>query len=82
MELKLKRPLIFFDLETTGVNVTHDRIVEISVVKVNPDNSIVERTRRINPGCHIPEEATAIHHISDADVADCPTFRQIAHSLQ
>ena len=82
MDLKLKRPLIFFDLETTGVNVTHDRIVEISVVKVNPDNSIVERTRRINPGCHIPEEATAIHHSSDADVADCPTFRQIAHSLQ
>lgn len=81
MKLNLKRPVIFFDLETTGTNVTNDRIVEISLIKVNPDGSEVERTRRINPGCPIPAEATAVHHITDGDVADCPRFKQIAASL-
>lgn len=81
MKLNLKRPIIFFDLETTGTNITADRIVEISVIKVMPDGKEIERTRRINPGIPIPAEATAVHHISDADVADCPSFRQIAKSL-
>lgn len=81
MKLNLKRPIIFFDLETTGTNITSDRIVEISVIKVTPDGREIERTRRINPGISIPAEATAVHHISDADVADCPSFKQVAKSL-
>ena len=81
MNLKLKRPIIFFDLETTGVDVAHDRIVEISMVKIGVDGEKVVKTRRINPQMHIPEEATAVHGISDEDVKDEPTFRQIAKSL-
>lgn len=81
MKLKLNRPLVFFDLETTGVNLTADRIVEISTVKLMPDGTIEERTRRINPEMHIPEEATAVHHIKDEDVRNEPTFRQVAKSL-
>ena len=81
MKLNLKRPIIFFDLETTGVNTSRDRIVEISLVKVMPDGEEIIKTRRINPEMPIPAEATAIHHISDEDVKDCPTFRQIAKSL-
>ena len=81
MSLKLKKPLVFFDLETTGMNITHDRIVELSFLKLMPDGSTVEKTRRINPGMPIPAEATAVHHITDADVANEPTFAQIAKSL-
>lgn len=81
MKLNLTRPLVFFDLETTGTNITHDRIVEISIVKVMPDGTDTERTRRINPGMPIPAEATAVHHITDADVANEPSFKQIAKSL-
>ncbi len=81
MKLKLERPLIFFDLETTGTNITHDRIVELSYIKVYPDGSDERKTRRLNPEMPIPAESTAIHHITDADVANEPTFRQIAKSL-
>lgn len=81
MQLRLQRPIIFFDLETTGTNITHDRIVEISIIKVLPSGEEQERTRRINPEIPIPAEATAIHHITDADVANEPTFRQLAKSL-
>lgn len=81
MKLNLKRPIIFFDLETTGTNINRDRIVELSLIKVHPDGTEYERTRCLNPEMHIPEEATAVHNITDADVADCPTFRQIADSL-
>lgn len=81
MQLKLNRPIIFFDLETTGVNVTEDRIVEISLIKVWPDGREMERTRRLNPEMHIPEAATAVHGISDDDVAGEPTFKQVASSL-
>ncbi len=81
MQLNLKKPIVFFDLETTGVDITHDRIVEISIIKVLPSGEEQEKTRRINPGMPIPPEATAIHHISDEDVADCPMFKQIARSL-
>jgi DNA polymerase-3 subunit epsilon len=81
MNLKLKRPIIFFDLETTGVDTSNDRIVEISLVKVSPDGTKSVKTRRINPEMHIPEEATAVHGITDEDVKDEPTFKQIAKSL-
>lgn len=81
MKLNLERPLIFFDLETTGTNITRDRIVELSYIKVYPDGSEESKSRRINPEMHIPAESTAIHHITDADVAGEPTFRQIAKSL-
>ena len=81
MQLNLKRPIVFFDLETTGVDTARDRIVEISLVKVMPDGREIVKTRRINPGMHIPAEASAIHHITDEDVKDCPRFAQIAKSL-
>lgn len=81
MELNLTKPIVFFDLETTGTNITQDRIVEISIIKVLPDGKEIEKTRRVNPGIPIPAEATAVHHITDEDVANEPTFRQIAKSL-
>ncbi|MBP3482396.1 MAG: 3'-5' exonuclease [Alistipes sp.] len=81
MKLNLKRPIIFFDLETTGVDTAKDRIVEISLVKVMPDGEEIVKTRRINPQMHIPAEATAIHGITDDDVKECPIFAQIAKSL-
>lgn len=81
MKLNLERPLIFFDLETTGTNITRDRIVELSYIKVYPDGNEESKSRRINPEMPIPAESTAIHHITDADVANEPTFRQIAKSL-
>ncbi len=81
MELKLTRPIIFFDLETTGTNLQHDRIVELSYIKVFPDGRETEKTMRINPEMPIPAEATAVHHITDEDVADCPTLKQVAHSI-
>ena len=81
MELKLKRPIVFLDLETTGVDPAKDRIVEISLVKVQPDGSKEVKTRRINPGMPIPPESTAIHGIADDDVKDEPRFEQIAKSL-
>ena len=82
MKLNLKRPMIFFDLETTGTDTANDRIVEISMVKVSPDGGKDIKTRRINPEMPIPAEATAVHHITDEDVKDCPTFKQIAKSLK
>ena len=81
MKLKLSRPIVFFDLETTGTNVSTDRIVEISLVKLMPNGEVKSKTRRINPQMPIPAEATAVHHITDADVADEPTFAQVANSL-
>ncbi len=81
MQLNLKRPIVFFDLETTGVDTSKDRIVEISLVKVMPNGEKIIKTRRLNPEMPIPAEATAVHHITDEDVKDCPTFRQVAKSL-
>jgi DNA polymerase-3 subunit epsilon len=80
-KLALRNPIVFLDLETTGIDVVHDRIVEISLVKVMPDGSREVKTRRLNPGIPIPPEATAVHHISDEDVRDCPSFREVARSL-
>ena len=79
--LNLKNPLVFFDLETTGINVAQDRIVEISFLKVKPNGEEIAKTRRINPEMHIPEQATAVHGISDDDVKNEPTFKQIAKLL-
>ena len=81
MELALKNPIIFFDLETTGTNILRDRIVEISYIKVMPSGNETERTLRINPGMPIPAEATAIHHITDDDVKNAPPFKQVAQEL-
>jgi DNA polymerase-3 subunit epsilon len=81
MQLNLRNPLVFFDLETTGINIVKDRIVEISFVKVYPNGKEETKTRRINPGMPIPPESTAIHGISDEDVKNCPTFKEIAKSL-
>lgn len=81
MQLNLKNPLIFFDLETTGINISKDKIVEISLLKVYPNGKEEVKTRRINPEMPIPAASTAIHGISDEDVKDCPTFKQVAKSL-
>lgn len=82
MRLQLKRPIVFFDLETTGTNVTQDRIVEISMVKVLPDGKEpVKDTRRVNPGMKIPAEATAIHGITNEDVANCRSFKEMAKEI-
>lgn len=81
MELVLERPLVFFDIESTGTNPYRDRIVEIAVIKVMPDGSREDVVRRINPCMPIPAGASAVHGIYDADVADCPTFDVVAHNL-
>ncbi len=82
MELDLKNPLIFFDLETTGTNVATDRIVELSYIKLFPyEREPQRRTIRINPEMPIPAAATAVHHISDEDVKDEKTFKQVAKEL-
>ncbi len=81
MELNLKNPLVFFDLETTGTNIVSDRIVEISYLKVSPNGKEECKTRRINPEMPIPAEASAVHGIFDEDVKDCPTFKEVAKSL-
>jgi DNA polymerase-3 subunit epsilon len=81
MKLDLKNPIIFFDLETTGINVASDRIVEISYLKVDLGGNESEKTLRINPEMPIPEKATEIHGITDEDVKDAPTFRKVARSL-
>ena len=81
MKLNLTCPIIFFDLETTGVNVTRDRIVEICYLKIWPNGNESARTMRINPEMHIPEASTAIHGIHDEDVADCPTFKMVAKDI-
>jgi len=75
------RPLAVIDTETTGVNVTKDRIIEVAVVRIELDGTRTRRVRRVNPECPIPPEATAVHGIADADVADEPPFRQVAKGL-
>ena len=78
MELNLKNPLVFFDLETTGTNITTDRIVEISYLKVYPNGKEIATTYLVNPERPIPAEATAIHKITNEMVADKPTFKELA----
>ena len=81
MKLNLKNPMVFFDLETTGTNITSDRIVEICYLKVYPNGNEEAKTLRINPEMHIPEASSAIHGIYDEDVADCPTFKEVARDI-
>ena len=81
MKLNLKNPIVFFDLETTGTNINTDRIVEICYLKVYPNGNEEAKTLRINPEMHIPEASSEVHGIYDADVADCPTFKEVAKNI-
>lgn len=81
MNINLTRPLAFIDLETTGVNVVTDRIVEICILKLTPENTKEVFTFRINPTIPIPKESSAIHGIKDEDVKDCPTFAEMSEKL-
>lgn len=81
MELNLTHPMAFIDLETTGIKVATDRIVEICILRLNPDGTTKIRTLRINPEIPIPPEVTAIHGITNEDVKDAPKFREVAHEL-
>lgn len=81
MKLNLKNPLVFFDLETTGTNINSDRIVEICYLKIYPNGNEESKTLRINPGISIPKEASAVHGIYDEDVANSPTFKEVARNI-
>lgn len=81
MNLKLHKPLCVFDLETTGTQVAKDRIVEICILKVNPDASRESKTWLVNPEMAIPAESSAIHGITDERVKDAPTFKEIASKI-
>jgi DNA polymerase-3 subunit epsilon len=81
MELNLKRPICFFDLETTGINIATDRIVEISILKVFPNGNKESHTWRVNPEMKIPEVVTAIHGITDEMVLNEPTFKELANKV-
>ena len=78
MRLNLKNPIVFLDLETTGINVVTDRIVEIAFLKIFPDGREEEKLQLINPGIPIPPQASAIHGIYDEDVKDAPRFKEVA----
>jgi DNA polymerase-3 subunit epsilon len=81
LDLNLKRPIAFLDLETTGINVTNDRIVELSVLKISPNGKEEWMSTRVNPEIPIPPKTTAIHGITDADVANAPVFKEVAKNL-
>jgi DNA polymerase-3 subunit epsilon len=81
LPFNLDRPLVFFDLETTGLNLKSDRIIELAFIKITPQGDVMERVRRFNPGVPIPPEATAVHGITDADVAEEAPFCQRARAL-
>lgn len=81
IELKLKNPLVFFDLETTGTNITQDRIVEFSFIKIMPNQQTSTLTQRVNPLMPIPAETSMIHGIYDEDVKDAPPFKEVARNL-
>jgi DNA polymerase-3 subunit epsilon len=78
MKLNLRNPICFFDLESTGTNITHDRIIEIAVIKVMPNGEVLRKTSLLNPGIPIPPESTLFHGIQDSDVKDKPTFKEVA----
>lgn len=81
MKLHLKNPLVFFDLETTGINTVTDRIVEISMLKLVPDGTYTIKTMRINPTIPIPIESSLIHGVYDEDIKDSPTFKSVAKEV-
>jgi DNA polymerase-3 subunit epsilon len=78
MKLNLRNPLCFFDLETTGTNIVQDRIIEIAVIKLTPAGEVLRKSNILNPTIPIPAEAAAIHGLTDADVNDKPTFKEVA----
>ena len=82
MNIELSKPLAFFDLETTGINLATDRIVEIAIVKIMPDGSKTVKRKLINPEMPIPAGASAVHGITDEMVKDAPTFRQVANEIK
>ena len=82
MQLNLQRPIAFFDLETTGLNISKDKIIEIAILKVHPDHREERYVKRINPGIPITKESEAIHGISDADVKNCPKFKDLAQEIK
>ena len=82
MKLKLTKPVVFFDIESTGLNIGSDKIVEICLLKVMPDNSVITKTERMNPMMPIPEQVSEIHGIYDKDVADKPTFAELGNSIR
>ena len=82
MELNLTKPIVFFDLETTGVNVGKDKIIEICMIKIMPDAKEIEKTMRINPGIALPEYITELTGITDSDLADKPQFYQVANEIK
>lgn len=81
MNLTLKRPLVFFDLEATGMSVSTDRIIDIFLIKINPDGTEETLHHLLNPGMPIPEQSSAIHNIFDKDVEGKPSFKDVAHEL-
>jgi DNA polymerase-3 subunit epsilon len=81
VRFNLKKPLALFDLETTGLNICKDRIIEISILKIDIHGEMHSKTRRLNPTIPIPSESSAVHGIKDEDVKDLPTFKQVAKSL-
>lgn len=81
MKLNLKNPIVFFDLETTGINVASDRIVEMAILKVHVDGREESKSYRVNPEMPIPKQASEIHGIYDEDVKDCPTFKELAKEV-
>jgi DNA polymerase-3 subunit epsilon len=78
MKLNLRNPVCFFDIESTGTNVTHDRIIEIAVIKVMPNGEISRKSNLLNPTIPIPPESFTFHGITDEDVKDKPTFKEVA----
>ena len=81
LSINLKRPICFFDLETTGINIVNDRIVEISIIKINIDNAEESKTWLINPTIPIPPMTSAIHGITDEMVKDKPTFKETSKEI-
>lgn len=81
MKLHLKNPIVFFDLETTGINIANDRIVEIAILKVNVDGSEESYCYKVNPEIPIPKVTSEIHGIYDEDVKDAPTFKELGKTL-
>jgi len=81
MSLNLTKPLCIFDLETTGTNTVKDRIVEIAIIRVEPNGNEIVKTWRVNPEMHIPEQVSKIHGIYDEDIKDAPTFKEISQAV-
>jgi DNA polymerase-3 subunit epsilon len=81
-KLQIKRPLAFIDLETTGINIASDRIIEIAIIKIMPYGTSQSKVKRLNPGMPIPKESSDVHGITDADVKDSPAFREVANELR